>query len=66
MWEVWVQSQVRELGSHTDSQWKNQKVKQKQYVTNSKKTLKNGPYQKNLKKKNCTFYEAHCIYAVLS
>ena len=40
MWEVWVQSQVRELGSHMDSQQKNQKVKQKQYVTNSKKTLK--------------------------
>ena len=47
--QVW--SLVEELGSHMFLSQKNQNVKQKQYVTNSIKTLKNSPHQKHLKKK---------------
>ena len=44
MQAVWVQSLVRELGSHRPQGQKNQHIKQKQYCNKFNKDFKNGPH----------------------
>ena len=48
---VWVQSLVGELRSHRPRGQKKQNIKQKQYCNKFNEDFKNGPHQKNLKKK---------------
>ena len=53
--EVRVSSLVGELRSHMPPVQKTRNIKQKQYCNKFNKDFKNGPYQKNLKKKKKEF-----------
>ena len=61
MQEVRVQSLVRELKSHMPH---GQNIKQKQHGNKFNKHFKNGPHQKNLKKKKN--YRTDTYWAVIS